>query len=129
VSHPTTIRASASNVFQNQEEYAAESAFDEDPHTRWATDGGTRTAWVARDFGQARTFAGVRIKEAFAGRVQRFEFQYKDGADWKTILTGTTIGEDFAPVFPPVTAREIRLNILEATEGPTIWEIQVQEKK
>ena len=40
--------------------------FDDDPNTRWATDGGTKSAWVARDFGRARTFAGVEIKEAFA---------------------------------------------------------------
>ncbi len=27
--------------------------------------------------------------------------------------------------FPPVKARVVRLNILKATEGPTIWEFQV----
>jgi alpha-L-fucosidase len=127
LSLPTTIRARASNVFQNMEEYGAESAFDDDPHSRWATDGGTKTAWVARDFGQPKTFNGVRIREAYAGRVQRFELQSKDGDAWNTILTGTTLGDDFAVKFVARTAREVRLNILEATEGPTIWEVSFDE--
>jgi len=127
LSLPTTIRASASAVFQNQEEYGAESAFDDDPHTRWATNGGTKSAWVARDFGQPKTFNGVRVQEAYAGRVERFELQYKDGDTWKTILRGTTLGDNFAAEFPPVTAREVRLNILEANEGPTIWEVRLNE--
>ena len=37
------IKASASNVFQKEEaEYGALQAFDSDPQTRWATDGGTK---------------------------------------------------------------------------------------
>jgi hypothetical protein len=45
------------------------------------------------------------------------------GNEWKTIFTGTTIGQGFEKSFAPVSAREFRLNILEATKGPTITEI------
>jgi alpha-L-fucosidase len=122
-------KAMASNVFQRMEDFAAESAFDNDPQTRWATDGGTKQAWVANDFGKPVTFDRVAIREAapFDGRVQKFEFQIRDGAEWKTVFTGTTLGPTFTRKFPPVTSREIRLNILDATEGPTISEIQVSE--
>ena len=48
--------------------------------------------------------------------------------DWTTFLSGTTLGEKFEKTFAPITAREVRLNILEATEGPTINEIQWLEK-
>ena len=40
------------------------------------------------------------------------------------ISSGTALGDDFQSSFSPVTAREFRLNILEATQGPTINEIE-----
>jgi hypothetical protein len=57
--------------------------------------------------------------------VQRFEFQYREAGGWKTIFKGTTLGDDFQKSFAPVTAREFRLNILDASEGPTINEIEL----
>jgi alpha-L-fucosidase len=125
ISLASPIKATASNVFQKQEDYAANRAFDGDPETRWATDAGTRQAWIATEFDKPRTLAGVRIREAYAGRVQKFDFQLKSGADWQVIFSGTTIGGNFTREFPAVTAREVRLNILEATEGPTIFEIEL----
>jgi alpha-L-fucosidase len=126
---PSSIKATASNVFQNMEEYGPDKAFDADPETRWATDAGTRRAWIAVDLGSPKRLAGVRIREEYAGRVQRFEFQRKEGSEWKTIFSGTTLGPNFSRQFPPVTARELRLNILEATEGPTLSEIEFISEK
>jgi alpha-L-fucosidase len=121
------LKAAASNVFRNLEaEYGAEKAFDNDPTTRWATDSGTKQAWISAEFSRAKTITGIRIQEAppYAGRVQKFEFQYRDGDAWKTLFTGREIGGRFEKKFEAVTAREFRLNILEATEGPTIAEIE-----
>ncbi len=125
---PSLIKATASNFFQHQDDYAAESAFDDDRHTRWATDGGTKQAWVALEFPAPRRIGAVRISEALAPRVQNFEFQYRDGPDWQTLFAGTKLGADFKRTFEPVTARAVRLNILDATEGPTMWEITVSEQ-
>jgi hypothetical protein len=61
--------------------------------------------------------------------VQKFEFQYRNGGEWKTLFSGTEIGAAFSRSFAPVTAAEVRLNILDATEGPTIWEIELSQKK
>jgi hypothetical protein len=123
---PSDIHAAASNVYRNQtSDYGPQLAFDGDPDTRWATDAGTDQAWVSADLGRARPIHRVRIREAYAGRVQKFEFQYRDGTAWKTIFAGTTLGAAFEKSFPPVTAREFRLNILAATEGPTISEIEL----
>jgi alpha-L-fucosidase len=129
VAAPAGVKATASNVYHNQDEFAAESAFDNDPHTRWATNQGTKQAWVAADCGRPATFSGVRIQEAYPGRVQKFEFQYKDGEQWRTIFSGDKLGAKFSKKFPPVTAREVRLNILEANEGPTIAEIELLDQK
>ena len=127
VSLPTSIKATASNVYQHMDDYAPEMAFDDDPGTRWATDGGTKQAWIAIDLGKPVTVEGVTIEEDFPGRVEKFELQYKDGGEWKTFLSGTKLGH-FSQKFPPVTARHVRLNILQANEGPTISEIRWIEK-
>jgi len=126
------LTASASNVFQgNNAEYGPQLAFDHDAKTRWATDAGTKQAWLAADLGHPESIGSVRLQEAapYAGRVTKFEFQYKDGADWKTLFTGTKLGENFNKSFTPVKAREFRLNILDATEGPTISEWELVESK
>jgi alpha-L-fucosidase len=121
-------KASASNVYQNNRHYGAAKAFDDDPGTRWATDTGVQEAWLEVDLGTPMTFGGVAISEAY-DRVRRFELQSRDGETWTTFLEGGRIGEKYARQFKPVTARYVRLNILEATDGPTIWEFQLMAPK
>jgi alpha-L-fucosidase len=125
---PSAIKASASNVFKNDERYRALNAFDDDTGTRWATDASTRQAWLAADLGRPSTVERVRIDEAIDERVQKFEFQYRAGQEWKTLFTGQKIGRWFQQGFKPVTAQEFRLNILEASNGPTITDIELIEK-
>ncbi len=126
VASPPEFKATASNVFQDETGlYGPQNAFDGDDETRWATDSGTKQAWIAVAYMKPRTVAGVRISEAYANRVQKFEFQYRDGDDWKTIFSGATLGEHFEQAFAPVSASEFRLNILEASAAPTINEIKL----
>jgi alpha-L-fucosidase len=117
-------KATASNVYQNQRAHGPDKAIDGDPATRWATDSRVKQAWLELDLGKPVTFGRAVISEEY-DRVRRFELQYKDGETWKTFLQGTRIGEQYAQDFTPVTARYVRLNILEATDGPTIWEFQL----
>jgi hypothetical protein len=122
------VKATASSFYHQMAEYGPEMAFDENLSSRWATDEGTRQAWIATDLGKALTFDGVRLHEECGQRVQKFEFQRREGDEWKTIFSGTTIGSDFARKFAPVTAREVRLNIQDASEGPTFSEIELDGK-
>jgi len=123
-------KATASNVFgNNHQRLGADKAFDDDPNTRWATDAGTHQAWLQVDLGQPMTIARAAIEEAYAGRVQVFELQAKQGDAWKTIARGKQIGSDLLLKFPPVRAQIFRLNILMAKEGPTITEFQLFEAK
>ena len=115
----------ASNVFRKMSEYGSGQALDDDPDTRWATDSGTNEAWLEVDLGQPTTFDQVMIDEAYEGRIRRFELECGDGQTWETVLRGSTVGRDFKGSFEPVSARYVRLNILEATEGPTVWEFQL----
>jgi alpha-L-fucosidase len=79
--------------------------------------------------GKPLTIQRVRIEEALGERVQKFEFQYRAGPEWKTVFAGTKIGRWYQQKLdPPVTAREFRLNILDATDGPSITDIELIEK-
>ena len=119
-----SIKAS-STLFDPRPPHAdPENAVDDDVFTRWAADTGTKQAWLEIDLGVATTFNRARISEEF-DRVQEFELQYKDGDQWRTFANGTTIGPNHSSQFESVTARHLRLNILKASDAPTIWEFQL----
>ncbi len=119
--------AKASNVFMKQPAYGPEMALDDDLETRWATDSGTRQAWLEVDLGKPQKFSHIAIREweGDPNRVQKFEVQIKEGASWKTGVAGSTIGSDCKKSFPAVTAQFVRLNILDSREGPTINEFKI----
>ena len=122
----TGKKATASNVYQKMAAYSPEKAFDDDEDTRWATDAGAHAAWLEVDLGKAETFDRAEIDEpAEYKRVQEFELQYKDGEAWKTFHKGTAIGPKWTARFEPVTAQFVRLNIVKASEGPTILEFRL----
>ena len=100
-------------------------AFDDDPTTRWGAGTDTKSGWLAVDLGEERTIGRLYVDESTWDRVRRFELQVQKNGHWQAIHCGTTIGTDYTAKFEPVTARHVRLNILEATDVPTIWELQV----
>lgn len=120
--------ASASNVYQNSADYGPDKAFDGDPDTRWACDAGVKQAWLQVDLGKPMSFNRAVIKEGY-DRIQRFQLEKREGNQWKSFFEGKTIGENGAFDFPTVTAQQVRLNVLEAEDGPTIWEFQLLTKK
>jgi alpha-L-fucosidase len=102
---------------------------DGDPESRWATPEGTEQSWLQIDFSKETTFNGIHIEEACAGhssRVKKHELQKKDGSGWTTFHKGDALGAHFKASFEQVTTNAIRLNILEASEGPSISEILIQ---
>jgi alpha-L-fucosidase len=119
------VVASASNTYRNETaQYGPQFAFDGSTDTRWATDDSTSQTWVAVDLGSEQKINRVRISEAYAGRVLQYELQSRQTGEWKTFLAGATLGAEIELAFPPVIAREFRLNILSAKQGPTINEIE-----
>ena len=117
-------KVKASNVYQSMHQYSADKAVDDDSSTRWATDTGTNQARLEVDMGKPMTFDRASISEEF-DRIQKFELQERNDEQWRTFAQGTKIGKKLKLEFSPVTARHVRLNILDATEGPTIWEFQL----
>ncbi len=124
------VKAKASNVYRKMTaEYGPTKALDDDESTRWATDEGVCEAWLEVDLGKPRTIARVRIHEPKEyARIRSFELQHRDGETWKTLHKGTTIGPNWTHQVSPVTAQHVRLNILEATDGPTLYEFQLFDK-
>jgi len=116
-------KASASGIWPDPRLDAA-LAFDDDMTTRWGGAPDSKSGWLAVDLGADKTFGSVFISEAY-DRVSKFELQIKKGDSWRTFFKGRKIGEKFSATFPPVTARHVRLNIIEATHVPTIWEVQL----
>ena len=118
-------KARSSNVYRGMTEYGTDRALDDNEETRWATDTGTQQAWLEIDLGRVTTFTRAMIDEAYAGRVQGFAFEYKDGGAWKVFYRGETIGPRCSVTFDPVVARHVRLSILNASNSPTITEFQL----
>ncbi len=125
-SHAFQAPATASNVYHNMvDSYGPAMALDDDASTRWATDAGTHQAWLEVDLRQPVKVSRVLIDEALEMRIRKFQVQVKVDDAWQTVFTGETVGRERSCEFAPVTTRGVRLNILEASEGPTIWEFQV----
>jgi len=120
-------KATASNVYQQSDHYAAAMAVDGDGGTRWATDAGTGPCWLEVDLGKPETFDRALIDECvdWGVRVKAFELECKVGDEWKAFYTGKRIGKQLEVRFEPVTARFVRLNITEGQGGPTISEFQL----
>lgn len=118
--------ATASNVYQNSSEYGPDKAFDDDPETRWGCDWGTHACWLEVELGEPKTFQRASLSEPF-GRVQEYELQVFEDGQWRTFHRGTTIGERCEVQFAPVTGQRVRLNLLQTTDGPSIWEFQLFE--
>ncbi len=143
----TGKKVTVSNVYSGLACFAGDNAVDDDIYTRWATDFATKLATLEVDLGQEQTFDGVYIKEDF-DLVRKFEVQYKRDGQWVSVVTGERIGANYRKYFEPVTARHVRLSILDAISypqfpyhpvqnggyshtiafpGPTIWEFQVTD--
>jgi len=106
-------------------EYSPGKAVDGDESTRWGAANGSRDGWLAIDLGQECAICRMVINEIACPRTQKFVVEWQDGGTWKELAHGTTIGEEKIIDFTPVKARHVRLNILKASEVPTIEEFQV----
>ena len=117
-------KATASNWFRNSAKYRPGMAVDGDPGTRWGCDWGTHSCWLEVDLGRPQTFSRAWISEPY-DRVREFELQVWREEGWKTFHHGKTIGENCELAFPAVSGQRVRLNLLQTTDGPSIWEFQL----
>ena len=114
--------AEADNVRKNNSAHSAAKAVDGDPTTWWTTDDDVTTATLDFDLGKPVTFDRAMLQEQISQgqRVEKFVLEARDGDDWKEIATATTIGYKRLLRFPKVTARHVRLRILQSRDCPTL---------
>ena len=98
---------------------------DGDTGTLWAAEPAARTAWVTVDLQKEHVVTSAMLSDAPYGRTQSFNLEAQVGGQWKQIAEGTTLGEELHLSFPPVTAQIFRLNILQASDTPTLAEFQL----
>ena len=120
-------KATASNAYRNMAEFGPAKAFDDNSETRWATDSGTKSAWLEVDLGKPVAIGRGVIEQAFPElqRVRKFAIEYWQDGRWQACYRGENLGATLEATFPPITAQRVRLNISEATDGPTIWEFEL----
>jgi hypothetical protein len=80
------------------------------------------------DLGAETLVGGAEVREIGYPRTREFVLEYKSGPGddtWRELARGKELGARREIAFPPVRARYVRLNILEATEVPTIEEFRL----
>ena len=102
---------------------------DDDPETRWATSDQTKQAWLEVELAQPSTISRLIIQE-LDPRLTQYQLQYRlnTNEEWRVAYAGTRAGTRFTTTFPVVQARFVRLNILDSSQAPTLWEFQVFAK-
>ena len=120
-------KATASNIYHKQAEYSADKAVDGNGETRWATDSGTKSAWLELDLGKPTKMSRAIMKQAFPElkRIRKYAIEYWQDGQWKACYHGENPGANISAKFNPITAQRVRLNIIESTDGPTVWEFQL----
>lgn len=90
--------------------------------THWTTRGSDTTAVIIFNLKAPQTFDVLLLQEniTVGQRIENFVLEYKEGADWKKITEGTTVGYKRLLRFNPVTASQVRLRILSSRLNPTL---------
>lgn len=107
-------------------QFGAERLLNGNPNTYWSTDEKAHQAELVLDLPEARTFNLIRLGE-FLPLGQRIDRVAIDAADsksgaWREIATATSIGARRLIPVPTVTARRVRLRVVESAASPAISE-------
>jgi hypothetical protein len=72
--------------------------------------------------------SAVDFIETNPNRVRKLELRFRTGNDWKTILTGTILGNDHQKSLTSAAASKFGLNFYNATSGPAITGVEPQSR-
>ena len=114
--------AEASNVRGGDARFGAQEAIDNRTGTYWATDDSATHASLIVKLKAPSEFNCIVLQEyiPLGQRVEQFSIDVPDGAAWRSVAIGTTIGHKRIVKFPTVRASAVRLNILKSRACPTI---------
>lgn len=126
----------------------ASSTFSPEHDAAKAVDGGMETRWASRDtlptltvdLGAPKTFNRIAIFEYMdtrdsgngftnyrTNRIQQYTVDVQQDGEWRTVYYGDAPMGDCKSIRLPqsVTARQVRLRVLEATAPPSIYEFNI----
>jgi alpha-L-fucosidase len=106
---------------------AFRGAVDSDPATMWSPPEGSHSAIIDLLFAKPIRFDRALSMEWLVDgqKIQKYAIQIMDGAQWKTVYSGTTIGHKKIDLFPRVSTQHVRLNILSSSATARIREFQL----
>jgi alpha-L-fucosidase len=118
-------RLYASQIRGGQRLFGPENLFDSDISTYWCTDDNVTSAQIILDFDQPVTFDILEIREyvLLGQRIDAFAADAWIAEDWKTLATGTSIGNRRLLRFAPTTTKRFRLRIISAAACPVVTEL------
>ncbi|MEE8610849.1 MAG: alpha-L-fucosidase [Sphingomonas aquatilis] len=108
--------------------FAPAKVLDGNRDTYWSTPDGVTTPTLTLDLPPGRRFDLIRIREylPLGVRVTRFAVEAEVGGAWQRLATHECIGAQRIIRLPqPITARRVRLVILEAPACPAISELSL----
>jgi alpha-L-fucosidase len=121
------LGSKASSDNERGRDYKAANVCDGDKETYWATDDDVTAASVVIDLGTPTEVNRILIQEyiKLGQRVQEFKVEALDGAEWKLLAEGTTIGYKVIRKFPAVKTSKIRVSINKAKACPVISNVEL----
>lgn len=126
---PAASTGKTYRVSSNKNGMTADKAFDNLGDTRWEAADDDRNVWMEIDLGKPMSIGAAFIQESegWDRTILSYQFEYKDGKEWKMIFDGKRIGMGSVKSFPAVKAQEFRLKILSAQKAPFISEIKLYQ--
>ncbi len=120
-------KISSTNTRGNSKKYQAKNVADNNPDTYWATDDSVIISSITVDFDAPTEFNRFLVQEdiRFGQRVKEFTLEAFSENEWKQIDAQATIGRKRILRFPNITARRLRLNIIDSKASPVISNIGV----
>ncbi|HPM59015.1 MAG TPA: DUF4838 domain-containing protein [bacterium] len=100
------------------------AAADGSLNTGWRAGDGRHSAILTADLGARKTFDVLALQEDIltGQRIEAFELQVEEGARWRSVAYGTTVGYKRLLRFPPVTAARVQLVISRSRTEPALAE-------
>ncbi len=108
--------------------FAPAKVLDGDRDSYWSTPDGDATPTLTLDLPPGRSFDLIRLREhlPLGVRVTRFAVEAEVGGAWQRLATHECIGaQRIIRLATPITARRVRLVILEAPACPAISEMSL----
>ena len=103
------------------------AALDGNPDTFWSAPAGSHHSTLEVSFPKPITFNRTLTMEWLndGQHIQKYSIDIFTGKAWKPVARAEAIGHKKIDLFPPVTARGVRLNILSSTDAAAIREFQI----